>query len=185
MKTGIPFVISAPSGAGKTTLVRLALRRIKGLVYSVTATTRPKSNNEKHSRDYFFLTRKKFLKKKKKKEFVETAVVHGYLYGTLKRQLETKLVNNDVLLAIDVQGALNVKKQYPDAVLIFIAPPSMKVLESRLRKRHRDSETEIQKRLRNARKEMGYRKFYDYIIVNDSLKNAFQQLKKIIKNEKT
>jgi len=185
MKTGIPIVISAPSGAGKTTLVHLALRRIKGLVFSITATTRQKSKREKHGRDYFFLTEKEFLKKKKTNAFIETAMVHGHYYGTLKEQLERKLASgSDAILAIDVKGALNVQKQYSDAVLIFIAPPSMKVLENRLRKRHRDSENDMQKRLRNARREMQYRKYYDYIIVNDSLKNAFKRLKDVIKKER-
>jgi guanylate kinase len=184
-KTGIPIVISAPSGAGKTTLVHLALKRIKKLVYSITATTRQKSRKERHGKDYFFLKVEEFLKKKKANAFVETATVHGHYYGTLKEQLERKLASgSDVILAIDVKGALNVQKQYPAAVLIFIAPPSMKVLENRLRKRHRDSEKDMQKRLRNARKEMRYRKFYDYVIVNDSLKNAFRKLKNVIREER-
>ncbi|MDD5687278.1 MAG: guanylate kinase [Elusimicrobia bacterium] len=185
MRDGIPIVISAPSGAGKTTLVNLILKDIKGLAFSVSSTTRPPSPKEKEGRDYFFISEKEFLKKKKAGKFIETALVHGHHYGTLKKQLDEKLKKGkDVILDIDVQGAMNIRKIYPQALLIFIVPPSTKVLSERLRERHRDSEKEIKKRLHNARKEMKYRKFYDYTVVNDSLKKAFSKLESIIKKER-
>ncbi|OGS33190.1 MAG: guanylate kinase [Elusimicrobia bacterium RIFOXYC2_FULL_34_12] len=186
MKPGIPIVISAPSGAGKTTIVNLILKRIKGLKYSISTTTRPPSKNEKNGRDYYFLSKKEFLNKRKARKFIETAIVHGYYYGTLKEKLDNNLKKGkDVVLNIDVKGALNVKKIYPESLLIFVIPPSMKVLEDRLRKRHRDSEQEIKKRLKNAKMEMEYRKYYDYIVVNDSLEKAFNEIKNIIKERMT
>ncbi len=161
------------------------MKKVREISYSVSATTRPSSKKEKNGRDYFFISEKEFLQRKKAKEFIETAQVHGHHYGTLKKQLDQKLkTGKDVVLDIDVVGALNVKKYYPQSLLIFIVPPSMKALETRLRKRHRDSEKDIQKRLRDARKEMKCRKFYDYVIVNDSLKNAFRKLKDIITEER-
>ena len=185
MKTGIPIVISAPSGAGKTTLIKLLMKKVRGLSYSVSATTRPLSKKEKNGRDYFFISAKEFLKRKKANEFIETALVHGHHYGTLKKQLDQKLkTGKDVILDVDVVGAINVRKHCPQSLLIFIAPPSMKILEERIKKRHRDTEKEIQRRLKNARKEMRYKKFYDYIIVNDKLDRAFNELKKIVKNRR-
>ncbi|MFA5779252.1 MAG: guanylate kinase [Elusimicrobiota bacterium] len=184
MKTGIPIIISAPSGAGKTTLIKLLMRNVRGLFYSVSATTRPPSKKEKNGRDYFFISEKEFLQKKKANEFIETAQVHGHHYGTLKKQLDQKLKTGDVILDVDVIGAINVRKHYPQSLLIFIAPPSMKILEERIKNRHRDTEKEIQRRLKNARKEMRYKKFYDYVIVNDKLDKAFNKLKKIIKNRR-
>lgn len=185
MKTGIPIVISAPSGAGKTTLIKLLMKKVRGLSYSVSATTRPPSKNEKNGRDYFFISEKEFLQRKKANEFIETAQVHGHHYGTLKKQLDQKLkTGKDVVLDVDVVGALNVRKYCPQSLLIFIAPPSMEILEERIKNRHRDPEKEIQRRLKNARKEMRYKKFYDYVIVNDKLDRAFNELKKIVKNRR-
>ena len=185
MKTGIPIIISAPSGAGKTTLIKLLMKKVRGLSYSVSATTRPPSKKEKNGRDYFFISEKEFLQRKKANEFIETALVHGHHYGTLKKQLDQKLkTGKDVILDVDVVGAINVRKHCPQSLLIFIAPPSMKILEERIKKRHRDTEKEIQRRLKNARKEMRYKKFYDYVIVNDKLDRAFNELKKIVKNRR-
>ncbi|MFH0948732.1 MAG: guanylate kinase [Elusimicrobiota bacterium] len=182
-KTGIPIIISAPSGAGKTTLIKLLVKKVRELSYSVSATTRPPFPSEKDGKDYFFISEEEFLQRKKLNEFIETALVHGHHYGTLKKQLDEKLkAGKDIVLDVDVMGAFNVKKHYPNSLLIFIAPPSMKILEERIRKRHRDSEEDIQRRLKNARKEMGRRKFYDYIIINASLNRAFSELKKIVKH---
>ncbi|MDO8733545.1 MAG: guanylate kinase [Elusimicrobiota bacterium] len=182
MKTGIPIVISAPSGAGKTTLIKLLMKKVIGLSYSVSATTRPSSKKEKNGRDYFFISAKEFLQRKKANEFIETALVHGHHYGTLKKQLDQKLkTGKAVVLDVDVKGAINVRKHCPQSLLIFIAPPSIKILEERIKNRHRDTEKEIQRRLKNARKEMRYKKFYDYVIVNDKLDRAFNELKKIMR----
>jgi guanylate kinase len=185
MKKGIPIVISAPSGAGKTTLVKLVHKHIKGLLCSVSATTRLPASGEKNGEDYFFMSEKEFLKNKKANKFVETAIVHGHHYGTLKEQLDKRLrTGKDVVLNIDVKGALNVKKIYPEALLIFIVPPSMKILAERLKKRHRDSEIEIKKRLNNAKREMLYKKYYNYVVVNDSLRRACKELESIMKKER-
>ena len=185
MKTGIPIIISAPSGAGKTTIIGLLMKKMKALAYSVSGTTRPPAGKEKNGIDYFFITKKEFLQKKKQGKFIETAVVHGQRYGTFKEQLDRKLKSGrDVILDIDVVGALNVKKQYPRAFLIFIAAPSMEILRDRMRKRRRDTEKDITRRLKNAKKEMRYRKFYDSIIVNDKLREALRELIKIIKKIK-
>src|SRR3989339_104596 len=182
MKPGIPIVISAPSGAGKTTIVNLILKRIKGLKYSISTTTRPPSKNEKNGRDYYFLSKKEFLNKRKARKFIETAIVHGYYYGTLKEKLDNNLKKGkDVVLNIDVKGALNVKKIYPESLLIFIVPPSMNILKRRLKDRQRDTEKEIEKRLKNAKKEMKYQKYYDYVVVNDILQEAFNKIKRILK----
>ncbi|MFH1540858.1 MAG: guanylate kinase [Elusimicrobiota bacterium] len=183
-QNGIPIVISAPSGAGKTTLIKLLMKKVRGFSYSVSDTTRSTTLKEKNGKDYFFISKKEFLRRKKAGEFIETAIVHGYYYGTPKKQLDGKLKSGkNVILDIDVIGAINIKKYYPQSLLIFIAPPSIKILEERIKNRHRDSKSDIQKRLKNARKEISYKKFYDYVIINDSIKRAFDELKKIIKNK--
>ncbi|OGS45694.1 MAG: guanylate kinase [Elusimicrobia bacterium RIFOXYD2_FULL_34_15] len=182
MKLGIPIVLSAPSGAGKTTLVNLILKKIKGLGHSISTTTRPPLHGERNGKDYFFLSKREFLRKKKANKFVETAIVHGYYYGTLKEQLDKNLkAGKNVVLNIDVKGALNVKKIYPESLLIFIVPPSMNILKRRLKDRQRDTEKEIEKRLKNAKKEMKYQKYYDYVVVNDILQEAFNKIKRILK----
>lgn len=184
-RRGIPIVCSSPSGAGKTTLIRLIKKNMGGFGYSISATTRPISGQEINGKDYFFLTEKEFALKKKRGEFVETAMVHGYHYGTLKSQLDEQLKKGrDVLMDIDIIGALNVKKSYPEALLIFITAKSLKVLEDRLIKRGRDPEKAIKRRLKNARKEIKYKKYYDYVIVNDVLKDALKQFINIIKTER-
>ena len=184
-RRGIPIVFSAPSGAGKTTIIRLIEPKLRGLGYSVSATTRPKSDQEVDGKDYFFLSTKEFLKKKRLGEFVETANVHGHYYGTLKTQLDKQLDSGfDVLMDIDVIGARNVKKLYPRSLMIFIVPPSMKILGERLRKRGRDSERAIRKRLVNAKKELRYKKYYDYVIVNDDLGTAGREIEKILRTER-
>jgi len=184
-RRGIPIVCSSPSGAGKTTLIRLIKKKMNGFGYSISATTRPKSKQEIDGKDYFFLTEKEFLNRRKNGEFVETAKVHGYYYGTLKSQLEEQLKKGkDVLMDIDVIGALNVKKLYPESHLVFITGPSIKALEERLRKRGRDSEKDIKRRLKNARKELKYKKYYDCVIVNDVLSQALKEFINIIKTER-
>ena len=184
-RLGMPIVCSSPSGAGKTTLIRLVKKKLGGFGYSISATTRPISGQEINGKDYFFLTVKEFLAKKRKGEFVETAKVHGHYYGTLKTQLDAQLqMGKDVLMDIDVIGALNMKKMYPEALLIFITAPSIKVLEDRLVKRGRDSEKDIKKRLHNALKELKFKKYYDYVIVNDVLNVALGEFINIIKTER-
>jgi guanylate kinase len=181
MRKGIPIVVSSPSGAGKTTLIRLLKKQMRGFGYSISATTRPRSEQEIDGKDYFFLSGKEFLAKKRRGEFVETALVHGHYYGTLKTQLDTQLkLGKDVLMDIDVIGALNVKRLYPEALLIFITAPSVKVLEQRIRARGRDSEQDIKRRLHNAHKEMEYKKHYDVVVINDDLPTALKEFKQAI-----
>lgn len=180
---GIVFVISAPSGAGKTTLIREILRRISGLSYSISYTTRPPRPGEVDGKDYHFVTEEEFMEMAREGKFVEWARVHGALYGTPKENLYPG-PGTDVLLDIDPQGAKQVKELRPDAVLIFIVPPSMDELERRLRERKKDSEEDIRRRLSNARKELDQVGLYDYIVVNDELENALQYLSSIILAER-
>ena len=182
---GLLIVISAPSGTGKTTLTRMLLEEFPHMEFSVSFTTRPPRPGEVNGKDYWFVSKEEFLKRIEEGDFLEWAEVYGNLYGTSKSQV-LKALNEgkDVLLDIDPQGALQVKENFPDAVLIFILPPSLKELERRLRKRGTDSEEVIEKRLKIAREEIRRAPLYDYIVVNDSLEVAYGRLKSIITAEK-
>jgi len=181
---GIVFVISAPSGTGKTTLIREILKRVPGLTYSVSYTTRPPRPGEVDGVDYRFVTREQFLEMVKKGEFLEWAEVHGDLYGTPKGALSPP-AGNDVILDIDPQGARQVKELKPDAVLIFLLPPSLEELERRLRERKKDPEEAIRQRLINAKKELEQIGLYDYTVVNDEVEKALQYLSAIILAERS
>ncbi|MBQ7560012.1 MAG: guanylate kinase [Synergistaceae bacterium] len=184
-KTGKLFVISGPSGAGKGTLREKALNDIKNLVYSISCTTRKPREGEVDGVQYRFITREKFKDDIEKNLFLEYAHVHSDFYGTLKADVMNELkAGNDVLLEIDVQGALQVREQIPEAVLIFIAPPSMKELEKRLRNRHTESEEALKIRLNNAAKELELKNKYDFIVINDDLERAAAELRDLIKNKK-
>lgn len=177
------LVISAPSGAGKSTLSRKLRKTFPWLSYSVSMTTRAPRPYEKNGRDYYFISKEKFLKLVKEKKFLEWAEVHNNYYGTPRDFFQKQFKKQkNILLNLDVNGAARVKKIYPRAILVFIAPPSLKVLEQRLRKRGKDSETTIVQRLKNARKELKRINKYDYLIVNDRLDTAFKQLKNIVLN---
>jgi len=182
---GLLIVISAPSGTGKTTLCHMLLKEFPNMEFSVSFTTRKPRPGEVNGKDYWFVTREEFLKRVEEGDFLEWAEVYGNLYGTSKSQV-LKALNEgkDILLDIDTQGALQVKKNFPDAVLIFILPPSLRELERRLRKRGTDPEEVIEKRLRFAREEIKRARFYDYIVVNDVLEVAYNRLKSIITAEK-
>ncbi len=178
------MVVSAPSGAGKSTLCRSLLRRHKNVVLSVSATTRQPRPGEKDGRDYFFVSEAAFHSMRKRGELLEWAEVHGQYYGTPKHFLERQVrAGKYVLLEIDVQGALQVKKHHPDAILIFITTPSFNDLERRLRHRSSETETELRRRLANARKELGYLKRYDYHVVNDRVPLALRRLEAILAAE--
>ena len=184
IKKGKLFVISGPSGAGKGTLREKALNDIKNLVYSISCTTRKPREGETDGVQYRFITHEKFKEGIEKNLFLEYAHVHADFYGTLKADVMNELkAGNDVLLEIDVQGALQVREQIPEAVLIFIAPPSMEELEKRLRNRHTESEEALQIRLGNAAKELELKNKYDYVIINDDLERAVKELRDLIKNE--
>ncbi len=182
---GLLIVISAPSGTGKTTLTRMLLKEFPNIEFSISFTTRKPRPGEVNGKDYWFISREEFLKRIEEGDFLEWAEVYGNLYGTSKSQV-LKALNEgkDVLLDIDTQGALQVKENFPEAVLIFILPPSLEELERRLRNRGTDPEEVIEKRLKVAREEIKRAKFYDYIVVNDVLEVAYNKLKSIISAEK-
>lgn len=187
-RRGRLFVISASSGTGKTTLARELLKEDRNLVPSISYTTRPPRHNEQNGEDYFFVTKKEFQEKITKKGFLEWANVFGRYYGTPKKEAEEHLKRGrDVLLLIDVQGAKKVKKSHPEAVFIFLAPPSKEELKRRLQKRGTESRQEINKRYRVATKELrelNELKLCDYRIVNRYIPTAREVLKSIIRAER-
>lgn len=184
-RRGILFVISAPSGAGKTTLCKQMLSTIPGLWHSISYTTRKPRTGETHGHEYFFVDEATFLEMKERHEFLEWARVHGNFYGTPRKALTDRMEQGlDVLLEIDVQGALQVKKKFEDAVFIFILPPSMDVLRTRLETRGGDSPEEIQRRMQKAREEVwSYREYY-YIVRNDDLARSLKELESILLAER-
>src|SRR5581483_7628374 len=185
-RRGTLFVVSAPSGAGKTTLCREARLRVPGLAYSVSCTTRAPRAGEVDGSDFRFVSRETFTAMRDRGELAEWASVHGNLYGTPARPLESALrEGRDVLLDIDTQGAAQLRRRYPEAVLIFIVAPSMAELEQRLRERRSDAEAEIARRLRRAREEVAMWRAYDYLVVNRDLKEATDQLTAIIVAERS
>ena len=182
---GLLIVISAPSGTGKTTLTHMLLKEFPNMEFSVSYTTRKPRPGEVNGKDYFFVDRETFERMIEEGDFLEWAEVYGNLYGTSKSQV-IKALNEgkDILLDIDTQGALQVKRNFPEAVLIFILPPSFKELERRLRSRGTDDEETIERRLKIARVEVERAPLYDYIVVNDRLEKAYEKLKSIVIAEK-
>lgn len=179
-------VLTSPSGGGKTTIVRTLLERDPLLAYSISTTTRPPRPGEVNGKDYEFVTRKQFEHLVAEDQFLEWAEVHGNLYGTRRDAVEKILADGrDVLLDIDVQGAMSLRHKPLDAVLIFLAPPSMEVLEQRLRQRRQDPEEEIARRLRNACEEMHAASRFDYIVMNDRLDDAIAAVEAIIAAERS
>lgn len=179
------YVIAAPSGAGKTTIVKEILRKNPELVFSVSATTRQKRKTEEHGKDYFFFTKNEFINKINNNELVEFEVLfNNEHYGTLKSFVDDNLTNNkSVIFDIDVKGALTIKKIYLDkANLIFIMPPDIETLKERLRKRATESQEQIQERIKRVDLEIGKANDFDYIIVNDNLDKAVSEVQKIIKD---
>lgn len=184
-RTGILFVLSAPSGGGKSTVLKALRAEDATLGYSVSATTRPPRPGETHGKDYFFYSVEEFHRLIRQKAFYEWAVVHKHLYGTLRKVVDAELdAGRDVLLDIDVQGGLSIKRLRPDAVLIFLLPPSMAVLETRLRGRKSDSNEVIELRLRNARHELTFTPQYDYALINEDLTRTVHDVRSIIEGER-
>lgn len=180
-RRGSIFVISAPSGAGKTTLINKLRASVRGLAFSVSYTTRPPRTGEKNGREYFFVPPQDFKRRKAEGEFVEWARVHSHYYGTSWLQLrEAQEAGQDVLLDIDVQGHRKLRRRMPDAVSVFLLPPSFTDLEKRLRHRHKDSPDVIAERLAMSQAEVAHWKEYDYLIVNDRLAPAAQALRNIV-----
>lgn len=177
----ILFVISGPSGSGKTTLWKRVLKEFKDITRSISVTTRAPRGREKNGKDYTFVSEKKFLEMINKREFLEWALVHGSYYGTPKKNIEkARKKGLDIILEIDVQGGMKVKKKIKDAVLIFISPPSFSELRKRLMKRGDISEEEINKRIKVVKKEMRYIPEYNYLIINKDIESAYNNLKSII-----
>jgi len=184
-RRGTLFVVSAPSGAGKTTLCREIRLRLPDLAYSVSVTTRAPRPGEIDGADFRFVGEPEFREMLARGELAEWATVHGNLYGTRARALEDALATGrDVLLDIDTQGATQLRARYADAVLIFILAPSIKELEQRLRERRSDADAEIERRLVRAREEIALWRRYDYLIVNRDVKEAMEQLESIILAER-
>jgi guanylate kinase len=178
---GSIFVISAPSGAGKSTLIKRLIASTPGLAFSVSYTTRAPRAAEKHGRDYFFVSPKVFRGMVHRDEFVEWADVHGHFYGTAHEQLHAAQdAGQDILLDIDVQGHQQVRRRLPEALSVFILPPSFPELSRRLRDRRSDAPEEIERRLQMAREEIAHWPEYDYLVVNDNLENATQALRAIV-----
>jgi guanylate kinase len=175
------IVISAPSGAGKTTICKSLMARNDRFRMSVSATTRPSRPTEQNGVDYFFLSEDDFRNKVNHDEFLEHEVVHGYNYGTLKSEVD-KLLNLGfhVIFDIDVNGALTIKRKYPDAILIFLKPPSLEELRERLIRRKSDDPIEIEKRLKRLPEEYEKSKSFDYVVINDELNKTVEEVEQIL-----
>lgn len=198
--SGLVYIVSAPSGSGKSTLTAELLKAVPNLEFSISYTTRPPRGSEQNGREYFFVTPQEFNRMLAANEFLEHACVFGDCYGTARRFLrDAESRGNDLLLDIDVQGAAQVKRNLPDAISIFILPPSRAELEKRLRRRSEgekqvedsdrrrseaDREATIRRRLRAAAKEIENYPNYDYILVNDQLEQSIDQLKGIVLAER-
>lgn len=181
MEQGDLFIISAPSGTGKSTLCHRLMEETSGIRFSVSHTTRSPRKGEVDGIDYHFVTQAEFDGMVKKAEFLEWARVHGNCYGTSRSSVLEMLEHGvDVLLDIDVQGAMQLRKIFPQATFVFILPPSMKVLEERLRHRGTDSGETIRLRLENARQELKALEDYDFLIINDDLIRAVGDLQSIV-----
>ena len=180
-RKGRIFIVSAPSGAGKTTLCRRVLARFPEMVYSISATTRAPRDNETDGVDYYFLSVDAFKHKIDHDALAEWAEVHGNFYGTLRETIEKNIFQGkDVLLDVDVKGAAQIQTRYDDCVLIFIRPPSMEVLRDRLAVRATDSKDDIEKRMKNAEEEMAMQDMYHHVIVNDKLETALDMFVELI-----
>jgi len=176
------FVVSAPSGTGKTTLVKNILRSFPEMAFSISSTTRKKRENENDGIDYHFITEKEFLKKIDENDFIEWEKFYDYYYGTPKRFIEERINSGiNVLMEVDVKGALRIKAIYPDAILIYISPPSFEVLVERLKNRKTEDENDLIKRIERAKMELSHKDKFDYLIVNKDLNIAVSELKSLIK----
>lgn len=175
------FVVAAPSGAGKSSLVKALLEIDSAVHPAVSHTTRPPRGQEKHGREYFFLSPEEFDGMVKRDAFLEWAHVHGQRYGTSRQAIEERVAHGtDVILEIDFQGAINIKRIFANAVLVFILPPSMEELRARLQRRGEDSAEVIELRLANASVEMAQSREFDFVIINEMFERAVFDLKTIV-----
>jgi len=188
-KKGEIIAVSAPSGGGKTTIVKQILKKFPEIVFSVSATTRPKRESEKNGVEYYFITEAEFKQKINNDEFVEWEKFYDYYYGTFKSVVEENVkYGKSVLLEVDVKGAISLKKIYPEAHLIYITPPSFEELVKRLRERRTESESDIKKRIERAKMELSVKDKFDYFIDNKDLNKAINDtsdlINKILNKEK-
>jgi guanylate kinase len=179
-----PVIMSSPSGVGKTTIARMLLQRRSDVGYSVSCTTRQPRPGEQEGRDYFFWTRDQFIEARERGEFAESADVHGRMYGTLRREVDRVLGQGRyVVMDIDVQGAAQFVRVFPESVLIFLLPPSAGILIERLEGRKSETPDALSIRLRNAVSELREANLYDYLIVNDDLERAIRYVSSVIDAE--
>ena len=184
-KQGLLFVVSAPSGAGKTSLCKAVTASLENLTHSVSYSTRKPRNGEIDGRDYYFVSQERFQEMIRAGDFAEWAEVHSNLYGTSRRVLDDVISKGvDVILDIDTQGAKQIKKKFDTAVFIFIMPPSLDILEERLRNRKSDQEEEIRRRMSRAREEIKDYGMYDYLVVNRDFDRALAELRSIVVAER-
>ena len=182
--SNFPVILSAPSGGGKTTIARLLLSRRPDLGYSVSCTTRAPRPGENPGTDYYFISRAEFIAERERNAFAESAVVHGNLYGTLRREVERVIAaGKHVVMDIDVQGAIQFMRAFPQSVTIFILPPSAEVLLDRLRARKTESPAQLAARLQSALQELQQVGEYEYVVVNDALERAVASVEAIIDAE--
>ncbi|MCF8000963.1 MAG: guanylate kinase [Halanaerobiales bacterium] len=185
MQKGILFVLSGPSGVGKGTVLEGLMDDYNDINYSISVTTRTPREDEINGDDYFFVSREKFEEMKEKNQFLETAKVHGNYYGTPRHYVEECLSKGeDIILEIDIQGAKQIKKEFDDAVYIFLLPPNYEELKTRLEKRDSETPESLKRRLKNASEEISEVKNYDYSIVNDKVGDTVEEVKKVIKKER-
>ena len=179
------IVVTSPSGGGKTTLCKILKEQLNNIEYSISATTRPMRKNEIEGKNYHFMTEKEFINRRNKNHFAEYAYVHDYWYGTPRENIDNALSrNNDILMDVDVQGAMEIKKKYPDALMIFIVPPSMEILRKRLKERGTDNDAVIEKRLKNAEQEMSFAGEFEFIVENNELKSTYKEIENIVINKR-
>lgn len=184
MKKGRIFVVSAPSGSGKTTICKRVLRRIRNVVPSISVTTRAPRPVEKDGKDYHYVSPESFKKKIEKGKLLEWEKNFGHFYGTPKQFVLEKIKEGkNILLSIDVKGAMKVKKKFPESVLIFLKPPSFAELSHRLKSRNTDEKTEIVDRLKVAKRELEFVPRYDYVVINKRIEKAVTEVVSIIKKE--
>lgn len=179
------FIVSGPSGSGKSTLVETLLKEVPGTMFSVSYTTRRPRSNEEEGREYHFVSREEFEKMVTRSEFLEWANVYGHFYGTHQRYVAlAEQQGKDLVLDIDVQGARQVKQRIPEAIAIFLVPPSRPELERRIRSRGLDAEEAIRRRLEQARVEIENCRDYDYIVINEDLERAKAEVRSIAEAER-